>query len=289
MQPQYRNLAKQRIAKATELLSSGDDDDKLIYACLELRKCLEALSYELLLGYLNEVPLKALETWQPDKVMKELLRTDPSADQTSRIRMCKERPDGAPDGDWADIGEDRRLKAQWVAKAYHQLGSFLHIPTIKQSREGVSNEAEVIRQRVEPIRAQLAHVLESTVWNANFSISVTISCIECNAPIKRRSSFLEKAEPIECGNCGQLFDAESRPDGSYFFVPHSYSWRCKACGEQRTIAQSKAKAGADVSCPKCGGSVTLQTKQSFVLIRGIENKDIQSSKIIRYGEHDRNY
>lgn len=70
MQPQYRYLAKQRPAKATDLLVSGDEDN-LTYACIELRKCIEALSYELLMGYLSEVPLKALETWQPDKVMKE--------------------------------------------------------------------------------------------------------------------------------------------------------------------------------------------------------------------------
>lgn len=269
MQPQYRYLAKQRLAKATELLASGDDDE-LIYACLELRKCIEALSYELLLGYLSEVPLKMLETWQPDKVIKELLRTDPSADQSSRIRTRREGPDGEPDGDWKEVGEDRRLKMPWVAKAYHQLGGFLHIPTVRQSRERAFIDAEIIRQRVEPIRVQLAHVLDATVWNANFSVSVTIYCTECDAPIKRRSSILEKAEPIECGNCGQLFDAERQPNGAYFFVAHSYSWTCKACGEPRSIAQGKARPGADVSCPKCGDGATLRVEQTLALVRDVE-------------------
>lgn len=272
MQPQYRYLAKQRLAKATDLLSSGDDDN-LMYACLELRKCIEALSYDLMVGYLSEVPLKALETWQPDKVMKELVRTDPSADQTCLIRMCKEGPDGTPDGQWMEVGEDRRLKAPWAAKAYHQLGSFLHVPTIKQSREDGSVDPELIRQRVEPIRAQLAHVLEATIWNANFSVSVTISCTECGAPIKRRSSVLDKAEPTECGNCGQLFDAERQPDDSYLFVPHSYSWTCKACNEPRTIAQSKAKAGADVSCRNCGDRAMLRVEQRLELVREAENNE----------------
>src|SRR4051812_14371084 len=43
MKPQYRYLAKERLAKATELLKTGAEDD-LTYACLELRKCIEALS-----------------------------------------------------------------------------------------------------------------------------------------------------------------------------------------------------------------------------------------------------
>ena len=132
MQPQYRYLAKERLAKATALLKTGDEDD-LIYTCLELRKCIEALSYQLLGGYLSEVPLKASEAWQPDKVMKELLRIDPEADHSVRIRMRPEGPDGEPDGKWTELGEDRRFKARWAAKAYHQLGNFLHVPTIKQT------------------------------------------------------------------------------------------------------------------------------------------------------------
>jgi hypothetical protein len=33
----YRSIARQRLAKATELLASSDEDN-LIYGCLELRK-----------------------------------------------------------------------------------------------------------------------------------------------------------------------------------------------------------------------------------------------------------
>jgi predicted RNA-binding Zn-ribbon protein involved in translation (DUF1610 family) len=270
MQPQYRYLAKQRLAKATDLLNSRDEEN-LTYACLELRKCIEALSYELLMGYLSEVPLKVLETWQPDKVMRELLRIDPSADQTSRLRMREEGRDGAPDGKWREVGEDRRLKAAWATKVYHQLGSFLHVPTIKQARVDVLLDTEAVRQRVEPVRAELAYVLDATIWNANFSVSATIACSECEAPIKRRSSVLEKGEPVECGNCGQLFDAERQSDDRYFFVPHSYSWTCKACDEPRSIVQSKAKVGADVSCPKCGDHATLRLEQRLLLEREAES------------------
>jgi hypothetical protein len=91
---QYRHIAKEKLVKATELLASNDDH-KLACACLDLRKCIEAVSYELLGAYLKEVPLKALEVWQPDKVMRELLLIDPTADKTSRIRTRRggtERP-----------------------------------------------------------------------------------------------------------------------------------------------------------------------------------------------------
>jgi hypothetical protein len=41
-----QHLAKNRLAKATKLLGTPDEDD-LVYACLELRKCIDAISYEL--------------------------------------------------------------------------------------------------------------------------------------------------------------------------------------------------------------------------------------------------
>jgi predicted RNA-binding Zn-ribbon protein involved in translation (DUF1610 family) len=272
VQPQYRYLAKKCLAKATGLLKSDDDDD-VIYACLEFRKCIEALCYEMLIGYLDEVPLKAFDTWQPDKVMRELLRIDPSADQTSRIRIREDVPDGQPQKNWMDLGEDRRLKAAWAAKTYHQLGNFLHVPTIKQSSKEGAPDTVTIRHRAEAIREHLAHVLDTQIWNANFSVSVTIPCSQCNAPIKRRSSILENGEPIECGNCGQLYDAEHQPDDSYLFVAHCYSWACKVCSERIDLAQSRAKPGADASCPNCGDQATLVVEQVLSLQRVADRKD----------------
>src|SRR4051794_22425114 len=106
----YRSLAKQRLANAAKLLATNDDDD-LVYACLELRKCVEALAYDLLTAYLHEVPLSAFETWQPDKVMKELLQVDPSADRSATISMQREATATEPARPWQLLGEDRRLKA----------------------------------------------------------------------------------------------------------------------------------------------------------------------------------
>lgn len=263
---QYRYVAKERLKKADALLSTADADD-LTYACLELRKCIEALSYELLTGYLAEAPLKALEVWQPDKVMKELLRIDPTADHSTRIRFKREGQNGEPDGEWKDLGEDRRMKAAWATKAYQQLGNYLHVPTIKQQRAGASLDLDQVRDRATRIRDTLARILGATIWNANFSVSVSFSCSNCEAPIKRRSEVLKKAEPIECGNCGQLFDAEPRPNDSYFFAPRSFAWECLHCHAPRQIMQGHAKDGADVSCPKCNDSVILRREEQWVLER----------------------
>jgi hypothetical protein len=267
----YRSIAREKLAKATQLLSSNESDN-LAHACLELRKCIEALCYDLLGVYLKEVPLRALEVWQPDKVMKELLRIDPQAHSTTRIRMRREGHDGSPDSAWRDLGEDRRLKPKFAEKAYQQLSNFIHVPTIKQLQVGKCADESIIRERAQRIRDKLAHTLAATIWNANFGGFYTFNCTECESPIARRQSVLDMGEDVECGNCGQQYDVEKEPDGKLRFIARSYSWECAACGERREIAQRLAKDGLDVSC-RCGDVAFLRAVIGWHLERpsSIEN------------------
>jgi hypothetical protein len=257
----YRFLAKQRLAKATSLLTSNDDDD-LIYACLELRKCVEALAYNLLTGYLHEVPLSAFETWQPDKVMKELLQVDPSADRSATISMQREATATEPAGPWRLLGEDRRLKAPRLAKMFHQLGNSLHVPTIRQMEKAAVVDFTLVRKRAQQIRDELDHVLSAKIWNANFSVSVTVECMECRTPIKRQAAYLEKVKQVRCGGCGQAFKVE--PDGQeFYFEPVYFWWTCDGCGDLRELAESKAKPGLDVTCPKCKTAAVIASITSW--------------------------
>ncbi|MFA6266020.1 MAG: hypothetical protein WC670_09950 [Pseudolabrys sp.] len=255
MAHEYRHLAKTRLAKAAELLAANDDDN-LVYACLELRRCVEALAYDLLTAYLHEVPLSAFETWQPDKVMKELLQVDPRADTNARISFQKEATGSEPAGPWKELGEDRRIKAPRLAKMFHQLGNALHVPTIRQVQAGQSLDYARMRQRAEQIRDELGYVLAAKIWNAHLSISVTVSCTECETPIKRATSYLNTVHQIECGGCGQAF-LITRNGDDYFFEPVHYNWHCDGCGIEREIVESNAKPGLDVSCPKCRTSAIL--------------------------------
>jgi transcription elongation factor Elf1 len=267
MVPQYRHVAKQRLAKAIELRNTNDDDD-LTYACLELRKSIEALSYDRLLSYLAEVPLKPLAVWQADKVMKELLRIDPTSDKSSHIHVKREAgEDGSPKGKRRYLGEDRRWNTQEASKAYQQLGHFLHVPTIKQSRNEEPPDKAMIRERANEIKAKLQHVLASRIYNVNFSESVTFACIVCEAPIKRQTRVLETNAKIECGNCGQKFIGEPVDERSYSFIPASFRWNCQVCETEQELIESSAKDGLKITCPQCEDAATLRWVQRWELVR----------------------
>jgi hypothetical protein len=121
------------------------------------------------------------------------------------------------------------------------LGSFLHVPTIRQTRQQKQVDVTLIRERTEAIRADLDHALSSTIWNANFSVSVTFNCTECEAPIKRRVCVLKFGDDVQCGNCGQKFGVQPQDDGSFKFITLSYSWDCKVCGTFREIPAAKPR------------------------------------------------
>jgi hypothetical protein len=260
MSYQYRDIARQRLTKAKELLAAGDEDS-LTYACLEARKCVEALAYDLLAYYLRDVSLKAMKLWQPDKVMKELNQIDPGADQSRILSMQTEPVGSDPPGQWVTIGEDRRLSAQRASKMYHQLGNYIHVPTIRQMEKSEPRDVSTIRKNVEQIVQELDHVVASTVWGVVLVDGITFTCV-CETPIRRTQKFLDNGHQPQCGNCGQMFTVEHE-NGSedWYFGPVRFNWFCDQCGIEREILQSKAELGLDVSCPACGlhailGSIT---------------------------------
>ncbi len=261
--PDYWHLTHQHFEKATALLATGDDDD-LTYACLELRKSLEAYAYSLLQRYLSEVPLRAVETWQADKVLKELLAIDPKSASSYTLSMQRSASETDAAGPWVQLGEDRRLPVDYLRKTYQALGSFLHVPTIRQS--GGSGNLARARERAVEVHERLSKILAPARIIGNLSTGIYhFNCTECEAPIARRRAFLAEGGSVECGNCGQGFDTEVQGDGGFFFIPLSFSWDCPRCQSRGEIVRSKAKDGLDVSCTHCQLLIQLHFKQSWHL------------------------
>jgi transcription elongation factor Elf1 len=260
---EYWHLIRLHLEKATTLLATGDDDD-LIYACLELRKSLEAYSYDLLSRYIAEIPFRLVtRTWQADKIIKELVAIDPKAGSSSTLRIRRDATATEPAGAWKTLGEDRRLPVKDVRTYYQALGNFLHLPTIRQPVE--TDRLNDARRKATEIRERLEKLLAPGRIVGHLAETYTFNCTECEAPIARRIAALAKGGPVECGNCGQSFDAQAQNGGGYFFIPLSFSWDCPRCQSRGEIVRSKAKEGLDISCNHCELPIKLHFKQSWHL------------------------
>jgi hypothetical protein len=260
----YWELTELHLKKAVALLSKGDDDT-LVYACLELRKSLEAYAYDLLSRHVSEAPFRLVQrVWQADKVLKELLAIDPRSSSNSTLHM-QPTPVTETEIDvatlearepWLKIGEDRKLPVDDVRKYYHALGRFLHVPTV------TATPPEKVRSKAEEIRDQLTELLAP--GRISFKppiVTYEFECL-CHSPIVRRKTSLDQNGYIlECSNCGQRFNVIREQD-DYITVPLAFSWECPKCSQTRSVPQSEARDGESVTC-QCGFPVTIKAVQSW--------------------------
>ena len=142
----YRTDARRELARAKDELASADEE-RLKYAALELRMAMESLTYDRALAYKAEFPPCEYETWQPRKVMAILLEIDPNADKDSSLAFGIEPSRGVTPDVMQSLGTERVLNMGTIKRHYDALGSYLHVPTIKQRKANAKTDAAKFRAR----------------------------------------------------------------------------------------------------------------------------------------------
>ena len=214
-------------------------------ACLFLRMAIEALAYGLLEAYRAEVDFAAMCRWQPSKVIDELLEIDAGADRTVSISICIE------EGKETLSGEERRFKADWIAKEHRALGSFLHEPTIRQVEGGRLPAEAAMRARAEAIAAEVDAVLASTMYNINIGRFVGFEC-DCGFKVRRKVESLAAPGCLRCGGCGRRW-TYVRDDvrNGFKFDRLRGSFRCEKCEKVVEVTVYDMEQGRQVEC-ECG-------------------------------------
>lgn len=131
----YRHESRQALKRARTALESNDAEN-LKYVALELRMAMESLTYDRAKAYKDEFPPDEYETWQPRKVMAVLLEIDATADKDSTLSYGIEETPGQPASQMTMLGTETVLNMETLRKHYDALGSFLHVPTLKQTKSG---------------------------------------------------------------------------------------------------------------------------------------------------------
>lgn len=252
----YRHDARSFLKRAEDELAT-EDDQRLKYAALELRMAMEALTYDRALAYKDEFPPSEYETWQPRKVMSILLDIDPMADQDSSLAVGVEEEYGVPAPKMNPIGSEKILNMATLRKHYDALGSYLHVPTLKQVQAGKPQDFGKRRSQCEEIAAFVKEVLSSTVFNVTLGNFATLDCGQCGKPIRKRlphGASEVRAKCYEC-KCPASYIILDKGNGQVEWQPQEQEVQCanNDCGHEIVVWQRQLELGRCWTCPACKG------------------------------------
>lgn len=255
----YRNEARKALDRAREALAS-QDDTRLRHVALELRMAMEALIYARAQAYRAEIPTEELETWQPRKILDLLLSIDPTADKQVTIAVGLEGPGGERPKVMQTLGTDKPLSMTVLKKHYDALGSYLHIPTIRQFESDKLPDLGKLRARCEGIADEIQSILTSAVSDSNIGTFSTNKCGRCEAPIRKRIphgvEFIETA----CLECRAPYRLEPQETGAVLWRSGVVDPNCptEGCSATATIWNDELRPGTWWTCHKCGVAYRLE-------------------------------
>ncbi len=247
-----RQEARKQLRRAKEQLALGDGPN-LLYGALELRMAMESITYDRALAYKDELPPAEFDTWQPRKLLALLLEIDPLADTDSHLRIGLEPSPGEPPGEMHSLGTERVLNLRVLKRHYDALGSFLHVPSLKQREEHRTGNLPKLRARCEEVASFLTKVLASPVRNVTLGAFGEIECLECHQPVRKRMPQGVDVTRAECFQCSASYTVSRAGVGKVEFVPdHVHAWCANpACKERFTLWKREFKPGMGWTCSAC--------------------------------------
>lgn len=258
MMNNYRHAARESLRLANLELSDGNDQ-RLRYAALELRMSIESLTYDRAAAYKDEFPQSEYSTWQPKRVMQVLLDIDPHAASDSSLRIGIESSPGVSPEVMHEVGQDTPLSMNTIKRHYDALGSYLHVPSLKQTLAGKNPDLIKLRNKCEAIALDLEQVLASTVYNITLGTFATLKCGNCERPIRRRFPFGKESVHAECMECHAAYTLIGLGNNQVRWDPHTRLLKCgnESCQVERLIWQHDIQIGKHWVCTGCNGQNTF--------------------------------
>lgn len=249
------------IQRAREMLES-ENDLLLRYVCLELRLCMEAITYGKLQTYSKRLPADVLAKWQPPQAVKALLEFEPDADQSFELRISPESSLGVPTGEWVSLGSNKSLKLGWLRKHYNKLGSLLHVIAPGAKPSALQSDSRELRKYLEAVVAELEPVAASRI-DSSLATVVDFQCSVCGDTIIANLDGVQKTRRAVCLNpsCGAEFAAVEADDGELGFLLMASHFGCIKCGHEATLQNRKLEVGYKFRCAKCGEEHQLMKRQ----------------------------
>jgi hypothetical protein len=233
-------------------LSVSGNAASLRYACLELRFCMEGVTYEKLRAYASRLPPEVLSRWQPPQAVAALLELEDEAGHEYTVAIEVRRGETA--GPVQVMGEHWTFATAWLRKHYNKLGNFFHVPNENApSRSQPQIDPQELREYLESVVVECERVVESS---RTFTLAPTV---EFNCQLYRRkmvanAKSAERRGYVSCLHPGcdaenVVFAAEDR---SPRFRLSGWVFPCQACGHWIVVPSKHLVPDHEFACDACG-------------------------------------
>lgn len=247
------------------LLLDSDNTNDHVYACLELRFCIEAIVYQKLLHGIKNIPSTIVETWQPQKAVKMLSEIDELTSGDCKIEFNLAKEDTPPKDGWLLLGEQKIPPAKWLAKNYNKLGSFLHLV---EPKKALDKDVREIKKTIYPIAEQLSEYVKGNLVLTINNIEIN-QCPVCHQDFAFAINKVKDGHIRKCSNfkCGALFtakiDARSK---KVTFTFKTYDIACQKCEQTIVIPEEKIRNLDKFSCSNCHSQYIPRGEYAFALL-----------------------
>jgi hypothetical protein len=233
---------QQAFSRAEELLTTGDDA-LLRYVCLEIRLCLEFITYDKLLTYSERLP-KAFRRWQPAQFMKALRQIEPNADKSFTLTYSPESEPGRPTGERKLLGQHIALNLAWLRRTYNKLGHYLHAPFPEEHGYIEQLDTSTLRSDLEQILRELEPVMSSNL-DSSLAMVTEFSCAVCDQPVVCNAEGLRQVQKAICldPNCNAEHIAAEDASGALKFTLVATPFLCRNCEEPNLIHNRLLEVG----------------------------------------------
>jgi hypothetical protein len=158
------------------------------------------------------------------------------------------------------VGTEKCPESQDDQEHYDALGSFLHLATVKQMREGTAVDPSTIRERCAAAVAAVVLALSSGVYDLVMGRDIPFSCLRCSEEIVRRTPLVPFDFETKCGNCGAQYRMQG--DGSERVTctpPGKTIVACvkDGCAGKHDLWIDECKEGTTWTCDDCGAAYKL--------------------------------
>lgn len=255
---------EEHLQRAVLLLKSDLTTDH-VYACLELRFCIEAIVYQKLLYGIKNIPNSIVETWQPHKAIKMLLDIDEFMVTDCKIEFNLSKTDMLPEEGWLTLGEQKIPPVRWLSKNYNKLGSFLHLVEPKKAQDGQLIE---IKNIIAPIAKKLEEYVKGDLVVTVNNIEIN-QCPVCGQDFAFLIQKMKHGDIKKCSNfkCGALLSANMDGDSNkLIFSVKTFDFPCLNCDEIIVVPEIKIRNLDSLSCQSCNSKFVLRGSYELALL-----------------------